>query len=147
MGRTARYAGLLVLIVLAACTSTSLPSVAPAPLRSGYVAITTLLGIKPSADNAACMGVGFGDAYLRGDPAAAEPVWIELASGSGGDARRSVTWPAGFRARFAPRLALLDASGRIVAREGDLLTRLGGYPIDDLDWVLTEINGRSYPCY
>jgi hypothetical protein len=123
------------------------PSIAPTAVPSGYVAITTLPDVTPSADNAACMGVGFGDAFLRGDRTAAEPVWIELASGLGGNARRSVTWPAGFRARFTPRLELLDASGRIVAREGDLLTRLGGYPNDDLHWVVTEINGRSYPCY
>jgi hypothetical protein len=37
-----------------------------------------------------------------------------------------VTWPHGFVARDAPRRELLDDSGRVVAREGDLVALGGG---------------------
>lgn len=38
----------------------------------------------------------------------------------------AVTWPHGFVARDAPRRELLDDSGRIVAREGDMVALGGG---------------------
>ena len=38
----------------------------------------------------------------------------------------AVTWPHGFVARDAPRRELLDGSGRVVAREGDLVALGGG---------------------
>ena len=37
-----------------------------------------------------------------------------------------VTWPHGYVARDAPRRELLDDSGRVVAREGDLVALGGG---------------------
>jgi hypothetical protein len=36
--------------------------------------------------------------------------------------RENLLWPAGYRARFAPGLEVLDPSGRVVAREGDRVT-------------------------
>ena len=36
-------------------------------------------------------------------------------------ARRDVVWPPGYRARFAPRLEVLDPSGVVVLREGDVV--------------------------
>jgi hypothetical protein len=38
----------------------------------------------------------------------------------------AVTWPHGYVARDAPRRELLDGSGRVVAREGDLVALGGG---------------------
>lgn len=34
----------------------------------------------------------------------------------------NLVWPSGFRARFVPKLKILDVSGRVVARDGDLAT-------------------------
>lgn len=139
-------------LLLAGCasrgpTETPLPTSTATPLPSGYVRIARLSGVPPAPTPVECLGVGFGDAVLRGDPNAPEKVWIEVVDAPGSTPRRSVTWPAGFVARFTPRLELLDADGRVVARDGDLLTGLGGSPIDDLHWIIDEINGRSYPCY
>jgi hypothetical protein len=100
-----------------------------------------------SASNFMCSGVGLSDAFLRGDPnAPGEKVWLEpIGPGAGGP--RQVIWPAGFRARFAPRLELMDASGLVIAREGDLLTEVGGGVRTDGRWVVLEFNGHHYSCY
>ena len=92
-----------------------------------------------------CAGVGFVDSVLRGAPSSADPVWIEpIASPS---AKVAVRWPAGFRARFAPTLELLDGTGAVVAREGDTLTKLGGVPGSDGRFNIDELDGRTYPCF
>jgi hypothetical protein len=39
--------------------------------------------------------------------------------------RYDAVWPHGYTARSGARLELLDQSGRVVAREGDLLTEVG----------------------
>jgi hypothetical protein len=36
--------------------------------------------------------------------------------------RHDVVWPAGYRARFIPKLEVLDADGTVVLREGDPVT-------------------------
>jgi hypothetical protein len=100
-----------------------------------------------SASNFACAGYGLADALLRGDPKApGEKVWLEPI-GPGARKPRLVTWPAGFRARFTPRLELIDASGLVVAREGDRLTGVGGQSRTDDRWEVWEFNGHRYPCY
>jgi len=48
-----------------------------------------------------------------------------------------VTWPVGFRARFAPTLEVLTPTGTVVAREGDVL---GEGPWRGL-FVCTSVNG------
>lgn len=64
-----------------------------------------------------CLGVGLDPVYLQGDPADPRIAWLETSSG-----RRSETiWEAGFTARFAPDLEVLDASGQVVYRAGDLI--------------------------
>ncbi len=61
-----------------------------------------------------CLGVGGGGARLMGDPSDPRVAWLE---GSGN--RGEVVWPPGFSARFAPDLEVLDASGKVLYREGD----------------------------
>jgi hypothetical protein len=67
----------------------------------------------------ACAGVAYVDrVVIHGsatDPALA---WIVFPDGH----RVNLVWPLGFRARFAPKLEVVDASGRVVARDGDLAT-------------------------
>ena len=97
-----------VAIALAACTPQASP---PGPT------LTTMAG-RPGGDEAACAGVGLA-AILRGSPTDPNPAWIETFPGGGG--RREVVWPAGFAARFAPGLEILDAKGRVVLRDGDFI--------------------------
>jgi hypothetical protein len=60
-------------------------------------------------------------AVLRGDPSDSRVAWIQWPG------QRVEAWfPAGFRARFTPKLEILDASGRVRARDGDPLD--GGCP-------------------
>jgi hypothetical protein len=56
----------------------------------------------------------------------------------GRDRRFEIVWPMGYSARFVPSLEVLDATGAVVAREGD---HLGGWcrtpstPDDAAIWV------------
>jgi len=59
-----------------------------------------------------CLWVGL-DATLRGDPDDPDVAWLAYPGG-----RVEVVWPPGYRARFAPRLEILDPRGRVVLREG-----------------------------
>jgi hypothetical protein len=43
--------------------------------------------------------------------------------------RAEVTWPPDFRARFSPALVVVDSTGQVVAREGDVID--GGCLEDD----------------
>jgi hypothetical protein len=95
-------------IVLAGCAQQSPP---PGPT------LMTIAGQPPGVD-AACAGVGL-SAVLRGSPTDPSLAWIETFPGGGG--RREVAWPAGFSARFAPGLEILDATGRVVLRDGDFI--------------------------
>jgi hypothetical protein len=63
-----------------------------------------------------CAGVGL-DAVLHGSPNDARVAWLE--NKLGGQSRLEVTWPAGYRARFNPKLEILDENGKVVLREGD----------------------------
>jgi hypothetical protein len=72
-----------------------------------------------------CAGVGL-DAVLRGSPGDPRVAWLEvnLPAGYSPEASTSgpeptVVWPAGYRARFAPNVEILDASGNVVLRDGD----------------------------
>lgn len=54
---------------------------------------------------------------LAGDQSQAEPVWLVDAAGE----RLSVVWPESYRAAFTPSLELIDETGAVVARDGDLV--------------------------
>ena len=73
----------------------------------------------------ACGGVGYSQAVTihgsTSDPALA---WIVFALDGH---RENLLWPAGYSARFAPSLEVINASGSVVAREGELAT--GGCPV------------------
>lgn len=101
-----------VAIALAGCAPQS-PSQAPPPGPT----LTTMAGPQ-GGGAAACAGVGL-SAVLRGSPTDPNLAWIETFPGGGG--RREVVWPAGFAARFAPGLELLDGTARIVLRDGDFI--------------------------
>jgi hypothetical protein len=61
-----------------------------------------------------CGGVGL-DAVVRGNPSDPRVAWLENRGGGNEEA----TWPAGYRARFTPKLEILDGWGNVVLREGD----------------------------
>ena len=119
------------------------------PVPSSFISLPTLSGIAPDTSGVqlACAGVGFSDSILRGSSTATDMVWLEAIEPPASPRVFSVRWPAGFRARFVPKLELLDPSGAVVAREGDLLTAIGGNPGSDGRFAIWEFDGRSYPCY
>ena len=129
------------------CTSPAPPTATPVP--SGFIDLPTLSGIAPDTGGAllACGGVGFSDSILHGSQTAADKVWLEAVETFVSPRVVAVRWPAGFRARFVPTLELLDPSGVVVAREGDLLTTIGGNPGPDGRFAIWAFDGRSYTCY
>lgn len=62
-----------------------------------------------------CLGIG-GGATLVGDPNDEHVAWLE-----GFGNRGEVVWPPGYVARFAPDLEVLDPSGNVIYREGDVM--------------------------
>jgi hypothetical protein len=121
---------LLVALVLAACgtsTGTSLavtPSTSVASLSTGELPLPTPPFVNTPPD--ICAGVGI-SALLHGDAHDPALTWVEDTTTH---TRRDVVWPVGYRARFAPRLEVLDASGTVVLREGDLITSVCGITTD-----------------
>jgi hypothetical protein len=65
-----------------------------------------------------CAGVGAGTVLLAGDAADPRLAWETALDGTG---RQDVIWPPGYRARFTPRLEVIAADGRVVARAGDTI--------------------------
>jgi hypothetical protein len=84
-----------ILVALAACAETR-----PLPTLEDW--------------SGACRGVSL-DAHVTGSPTDPRLAW--LVSDRGG--RQDVVWPAGFRARFTPKLEVLDRNGYVVFRDGD----------------------------
>ena len=147
----------LILGVAAACAvligACSAGPVSPpaTPVPSGFVDLPTLSGIPPTGPNGVlvgCGGVGFDDSILRGSPSDSDHVWLETVADSVRPSQRvSVRWPAGFRAHFVPQLELLDAKGQVVAREGDLLTQIGGAHDPDGRFEIWGFNRHGYDCF
>jgi hypothetical protein len=83
-----------------------------------------------------CRGVGL-DAVLRGSREDPRIAWLEYAqalasdldTGRSGPAE-TIIWPAGFRARFTPKIEIVDAAGTVVLRDGD---RVEGACVNDPD--------------
>jgi hypothetical protein len=82
-----------------------------------------------------CAGVGL-DSVLRGSPSDPQVAWLESSMG-GTLSRRDVTWPAGYHARFNPKIEILDENGNVVLREGDAVEGACGYD-PDTGWTYLE---------
>ena len=76
----------------------------------------TLLATDPTWQGGCSIGVGR-DATLQGS---AEDPRLAWAIDDSGD-RVELLWPNGYSARFSPQLVVVDGSGQIVARDGDLI--------------------------
>lgn len=74
-----------------------------------------------------CAGGGFADRVeLRGSPNDPRIAWgISLGK------RLDFVWPEGYSARFVPLLEVLDETGTVVARDGDVID--GGCRLGDPD--------------
>jgi hypothetical protein len=70
----------------------------------------------PTVQAAGCRDVGIPNATLAGDPKDPRVTWL-IQDGQ----RRDVVFPTGYAARFAPQLEILDGSGHVIARAGDLV--------------------------
>jgi hypothetical protein len=104
------------------------PSAAPS-LPGGLYRLPTVNWLPGGA----CAGVGL-DAVLRGSPTDAMVAWLE---NTGTNARRDVTWPAGYHARFTPNIEILDQNGSVVLRDGDHVDGACGYN-PDTGWTYLE---------
>jgi hypothetical protein len=110
---TRRCGWLLVAIILAACGN------APVPSAATMFQLPSLEGGAADGTPQACAGIGLA-AVLRGDPADPRRAWLEPYPGSDGR-RLELAWPAGFGARFTPKLEVLDRTGQVAIREGDFV--------------------------
>lgn len=116
-----RRVGALILVCLAvgACAGPAPTTSEATPLVfTDWIALPgTFPWSTPPATPPPCAGVGL-DAVLHGDATDPAVTWL---GDRIGDGRIEVTWPVGFRARFAPDLVVVDPAGRIVHREGDAI--------------------------
>ena len=82
----------------------------PVPLWQGY----------------ACAGVGLVSTVVRGSPNDPHVAWLEQSIAAPGLAvvtqRIEAIWPQGYRARFTPKLEVLDGWGNVVLRDGDTVS-------------------------
>lgn len=90
-----------------------------APAPAGLIPVPTSAASGFPGGPAACPA-----ALLEGELVADDEFGFVVAHADGFTS--AVTWPHGYVARDAPRRELLDDTGRIVAREGDLLALGGG---------------------
>lgn len=82
-----------------------------------------------------CGGVGYeGEYRLHGSATDPRLVWMTFPDG----VRHELAWPLGYSARFTPGLELLDETGRVVAREGTLVTGGCGTPQPGVLWVTPD---------
>lgn len=68
----------------------------------------------PAAKDSNCFGVGL-NGLLAGSPTDPRIAWYVSRSGT----EQNLVWPPGYRARFAPKLEILDPQGKVVMHEGD----------------------------
>lgn len=131
----------LLLTLVAACevAPTPVPTLTRA-LAAGEISVPVRDFSPVNGVPFACAGVGYDGEYrLHGSPTDARVVWVTFPDGS----RHEVGWPSGYRARFTPGLELLDEGGRVVAREGSLVT--GGCPTRDPGVLWVELPGVPGP--
>jgi hypothetical protein len=119
------------LLVVAGCTSPAVTSAGPSVEIAERPLPHQAPFFVPPGAVVACAGVGL-QAVLRGNPNDPRVAWLINPDGS----RFDVVWPAGYRARFAPRLEVLDAAGNVVIRDGDPVS--GGCVTDQPRVLLLE---------
>ncbi len=101
----------------AAPTPTLVPG-APTGAQTSTLPLPAVASIgAPPGVPVACAGVGLA-MVLRGDASDPAVAWLVPFDRAG---RKDVLWPAGYRARFAPTLEVLDTKGVVVARDGDFI--------------------------
>ena len=112
-GRFGRIAvGIALGAAISGCSSVQLTAQNLAPGEYALVKVQTTQDGHPML----CAGGGFaGSVEIHGSETDADLVWLTRLDGS----RQKLVWPAGFRARFTPRLEIVDAAGAVFAREGD----------------------------
>jgi hypothetical protein len=118
------------LIVLAACTTT--------PLRTAEPPLPDVIR--------ACGAALLNPFRLHIDLSDPSQVWGTYENGG---RRFEITWPRGFTVRTIAEPAVLDPSGKVVGRDGQLVEDAGGgipNPGDPSDSaVICSIGGTSYP--
>ncbi|HET7726961.1 MAG TPA: hypothetical protein VFK54_06485 [Candidatus Limnocylindrales bacterium] len=100
----------------------------PAPLPPGAVPVPleTLPvpdSVEPGVSYDACPAALVGDFTIAAGRDGAAPIRYSLVD-SGNDIR--VIWPAGFSARRMPLIQIVAPDGTVVAREGEVVSGLGG---------------------
>lgn len=101
-------------------TAAARPLVAAAVLLMGGCAGDAPPGPQlPTLDHAEwiCFGVGLDQVNLAGDPTDPRLAWLVEAGGN----RLEAVWEPGYTARFNPDLEVLDETGRVVYRAGDVI--------------------------
>jgi hypothetical protein len=117
---------MLAAVVMAACTATRLPSLHVS--ESGRIELRTL---PPESGQtpAACMAALTTGTLVRHPQSG---VGLTYTDGT----VLAVIWPFGYSARDdRGRLAVVDASGKILAHEGDLVSVGGGFAGDETTWT------------
>lgn len=122
MSTPSRFRALLIAsaIALLGCEQGNSPTGVKLPLPTVFV-----------IEGQPCLFLSF-EGVLRGDPEAERIAWLELPND-----RWEVVWPSGYRARFAPRLQILDQGGRVVIEEGGRVT--SACAVGDPDTVLLRV--------
>jgi hypothetical protein len=108
-------------------------------LSSGLSAPSASSGRLPTyLDWTGGCSIGVGrDATLHGSPSDPQVTW---ATDNSSGMRSEIIWPSGYTARFDPNVAVLDASGNVVGREGDFVigscTMVATDPVDPIVWLV-----------
>lgn len=85
------------------------------------VACTTATAVPLPTDarwKGGCRGVGT-DLIIHGSATDPQVTW---ATRPDDGQRVEILWPVGYSARFVPQLEVLDATGKVIAHDGDWLT-------------------------
>jgi hypothetical protein len=132
---------LLTVLTLSGCAASATPvppntgggiASAPASLASGEVALPNPSPSHLPPDvKAACGGIGI-DATLHGSASDPHLTWLVNNLGT----RIEVVWQPDYRARFTPKLEVLDENDEVVLREGDHIS--GGCVTSDPRTLLLE---------
>lgn len=108
---------------------TALAIVSCGPSQPTEEASAVVIPLPAHRGGEPCRGIGL-SASVEGRPNDPRGVWLRTQSGA---RRIDVLWPPGYAARFADRLEILDNTGQIVLRGGDVIS--GGCATGNPDLV------------